>query len=206
MNINADLQSARFLLATRGIEVLPASKRRALFEDRNFNGLADHYERKVRLEEDILREYQEAINPGRPFSERVRRFLAATSKTGRRAKAIKDFALLFVPLGGRVKSVTEFIVKRFIQPQEDIMMNNETTAEKIKRFLSQPSTQAGISFVIMVVGSIWAGVDIDAETFTQSVVGVIAALAALWTAVTNLINIFRDEEKSVEKRKASKAA
>lgn len=88
------------------------------FKDANKNDIPDSAERRIRLEEKILEEYAEVLNPSKSFLDRLRAFLGASSKAGRKAKAIKDFVLLFTPYGEDIASVSEFVSKRFINPKQ----------------------------------------------------------------------------------------
>lgn len=153
---------------------------------------------KIDLPKETIENYEKVFQSHRSFGDRVKSFLKAENQAGRWAKVIKDFALIFVPYGKQISTVTEFINQRLLPESnnKDMAQSNETVFQQIKRRIKQPSTQAAIALIITVLGSSWVGLDIEvtAEQLTNSLAGIVTAAGALWAAVMSVVNLFRDDD------------
>jgi len=98
----------------KGIKVVDDLDPRDLPEDRQLFNFEDY---TVSVPTEAVEAYQDAINPELSLLHRIRRFLSAESKAGRKAKIIKDFGLIFVPYGRHINNITQLI--------GDLMASNE---------------------------------------------------------------------------------
>lgn len=94
-----------------------------------------------------LEKYHDALNPRLSFGYRLRRFLSAQNEAGRIAKIVKDFALIFVPYGRQINTLTDFVTQR-LTPKT----NTNTNMNWIKNRLSEKSTWRGIVAVLSAIG------------------------------------------------------
>lgn len=85
---------------------------------------------KIDLDEETIAQYQKVFQKNTGFWERFGNFLTAENKAGRYAKAIKDFALIFVPYGRTISTATQ-MAKEIIDDNDMKQSNN--FADKIKK-------------------------------------------------------------------------
>lgn len=69
---------------------------------------------KIDLPKKTIENYERVFHKHRSFLDRLKSFLKAENQAGRWAKVIKDFALIFVPYGKQISTVTEFINQRLL--------------------------------------------------------------------------------------------
>lgn len=103
----------------------------------------------VDLPEEVIRGYEKALNPKLPFLYRVRKFMAAESAAGRKAKIVKDAVLFFAPFGRQVSTASEFITG-FIKPQSQ--SNPVSLMKWILNRLKEKSTWRGLVVALTGLG------------------------------------------------------
>ena len=97
------------------------------------------------ISKQTLDKYHDALNPRLSFGYRLRRFLSAQNEAGRIAKTVKDFALIFVPYGRQINTLTDFVTEQ-LTPKKNTNMN------WIKNRLKEKSTWRGIVTVLTALG------------------------------------------------------
>lgn len=149
---------------------------------------------KPEAEENNIRkagEYERPDIDGPTAWYRFKQFLKGKNKAGRIAGMIKDIAISVLPYGDKIKTISAIIGNRAFNRGK----NMETYKEKIIRYAKQPTTQAALGLIATVAGAIFSGVHIDVDVLTQSVVGIVTAIATIYTLAMNAYNMFRDEDK-----------
>lgn len=148
--------------------------------------------------------YKDAADKKKPFTVRVKRFLLAESRLGRRAKVVKDFALLFFPWGKTVSSATELITE-VLSPEQDepapLPQSKQTLEimriiEWLRARLRERSTQAAL--VIIVAGAAFFGLSLDVVILTEALDGLLTAVSGVITAIAILYEMFRKEKPDEE--------
>lgn len=140
---------------------------------------------RVDLPKQTLQAYHDAMNPKLSFGMRLRRFLRAENEAGRIAKTIKDFALIFIPYGRKIETLSDFVTSR-LEPQHKY--NRGSDMNWIINRLKEKSTWRGIIAVATALGVSWSPDQI-------------AAIVALGVAVAGAFEVFFKEPQSADSKK-----
>lgn len=142
--------------------------------------------------------YSIAANKREPFLKRVKNFLLAESRSGRRAKIVKDFVLLFVPWGKQVSSASELLTEVFAKEPQQPKPNTKVMkiTQWLKDRLAEPSTKSAL--VVLAAGGTFFGLSIDAVQLAGALDSLVTALSGVITAGTLLYEMFRKEKKDSE--------
>lgn len=123
--------------------------------------------------------YEEALDPKIPLGKRLYRFITATNEAGRKAKIIKDFALLFLPWGKQVSNLTELATDIIKHEQiKDVMETKPWYKSK---------TVQSILVIITLVSTQFFGLEITEAELQETVTAVgvaIASVVALYGRIT----------------------
>lgn len=135
---------------------------------------------------ETVSDFNTAVDRKKPFWHRVRRFLAAENKAGRKAKAVKDFVLIFVPYGRQIGTVTELASEVFKQnqPKEDDMK----AVEWIKERLGEKTTYAGLVVLTAVAGIFGYVIPVEVlmehlEQIVSGIALVLSGLGGIWAVI-----------------------
>lgn len=109
-------------------------------------GISHKSLRRAEISHKTLERYHDALNPRLSIGYRIRQFLRAENEAGRIAKVIKDAALIFVPYGKKIDTLTGFVTQRLIKHERGSNMN------WILSRLKEKSTWRGIVAVLTAVG------------------------------------------------------
>lgn len=150
---------------------------------------------KAEVSEQDKQQYDNRFKQNKGFFKRAvnkgRKLLAGENLAGKIGAKAKDMATRFGLLPKWINEATDEIGDSLKQKPNTMY---ETKLEKVKRFLKQKSTQSAIALIATVVSAIFAGVEINPEVLTQSLLGIATALGALWVSVNTIIDMFRDED------------
>ncbi len=103
--------------------------------------------KKANIPVEQMKTYDDLFRKKEGFFKRVGKFITATNKAGRRAKIIKDFALIFFPWGKQVADITEFATD-VLKPEQTYTDMPETTTTKNKERTAKGATVAfGLLFI-----------------------------------------------------------
>lgn len=165
-------------------------------EDKDGDGVPDFAENKLdSVPEEAFEYYKKIYQEDSTFWQRLGHFIRAENKAGRKAKIIKDGILVFAPWGKQVSDATELVTELISDnsnKKPDTM--KEPKFKKIKRYLKQKSTQSAIALIATVVSAVFAGVEINPDVLTESLLGIITGLAATWASIMAIVEMFRDED------------
>lgn len=152
----------------------------------------------IEVPEEVLSLFEVVIAGTRPkknFFRRVKSFLLAESKSGRRAKVVKDFALLFFPWGAQVKNasqlLTEVILKPDVPPNTNPNLKQMKITEWLRNRLHETSTKAAL--LIIVSGLTFLGFSLDVVSLTAALDAIIVGVSGVIAAGTALFEMFRKE-------------
>lgn len=127
--------------------------------------------------------------------------LTAQNELGQVLSEAKDVISYIVPIMGPIDALTDEITNLIDQEAENLtnpntMTNKDRTFfETIKHYWQQDSTKQAVGLIVTVALGLIAGIQIDTQAFLQSVTGIITGLAAVFTAVYNIIGLFRNNKK-----------
>lgn len=154
----------------------------------------------VRQAEDIFQEYADAADRSKSLIKRIGSFLRAESTSGRRAKIVKDFALLFFPWGAKVGSATEMIRQVVLPDLEHQKQQTNPDTMNITKWLrnrlQEPSTRSAL--IIIAAGATFFGLSIDVVELTAAIDTFLTAVSGVIAAGATLYEFFRKETPDEE--------
>ena len=85
--------------------------------------------KEAELDEETISAYEKVFQKDTTFWQRLGRFIRAENRAGRYAKAIKDFALIFVPYGRTIATASEMATEIITDKQR----SNMSFSDKLKK-------------------------------------------------------------------------
>lgn len=153
--------------------------------------------------EEISEAFIQAADTTKPFSIRLKKFLLAENKSGRRAKLVKDFALFFIPWGKQVQTASNFLLEEVYpehkQKQEQVQKDMERIPKAIKWMrnrLKEKSTRTAL--LVIASMATFFGVEMSAMEITAGIEGVLQAVSMLIASLGVLYELVRKEKEDEE--------
>lgn len=154
----------------------------------------------VKQAEEIFQSYADAADKSKSLKQRIGSFLRAESTSGRRAKIVKDFALLFFPWGTKVSSATEMLREVVLPDLETQQHEPNPETMKIVKWLrnrlKEPSTQSAL--VIIAASATFFGLSIDVIELQAAIDAFLTAASGVIAAGAVLYELFRKERPDDE--------
>lgn len=173
-------------------------------EDKDSDGVPDVIRKANSVPNESFEIYQKVFDKDTTFLERFGHFLRAENKAGRKAKVIKDAALIFLPYGKKIENATEFIT-HIIEEEDTMTEDNNKIDEKIpeevskvRRFLKQKSTRAAMS--ILAGGLAYFGVEINPELLGEGLSAIVQGIGLFIAGGSTVYEMVRDEDKDKESK------